>query len=256
MTSANHEVQSCWERWHTYQDIEARKALVVHYLYLVGYAVKRMAHHLSPRAEAADLNHAGVLGLMDAVEKFEANRNIKFETYASFRIQGAILDHLRSLDWMPRTLRKQARQLAAAYEALESLHGRPPTDLQLAHYLEVSVEQVRRWRTQASELSLQSLEESFVGHDLQEISLRDALEDTREAPEHTLLESAVTETLADAISSLPEREQLVLSLHYFEELTLKEVGLILNLSEARISQLHALCLSRLRERLRPYVGVR
>lgn len=252
MTPAEPKLQTWWSAWSLHKDPDARQALIVHYLYLVRYAVKRLSGHLSPQAEAADLNHAGVLGLIDAIEKFEAGRNIKFETYASFRIQGAMLDHLRSLDWMPRALRKQARQLGAAHELLESQHGRPPTEAQLAHHLQTSVEQIRVWQSQASELNLQSLEETFTGSDLQEVSLRDSLEDSRNAPEHSVLEHAVTETLASAIAGLPQREQMVLSLHYFEELTLKEVGTILELSEARISQLHALCLSRLREQLTPY----
>ena len=256
MSPAQPGAAALWNDWISGRDPEARKALILHYLYLVKYTIGRMTGSLSPRAEHADLLHAGVLGLIDAVEKFEAGRSIKFETYAAIRIQGAALDHLRSLDWMPRTLRRRARQLDSASEQLERTLGRPPSRDELAASLQVTPDQLRRWQQEAAEVNVLSLEEGYSSLDPSESSLRDSIEDAGEGPEGCLLESAVTESLADAISTLPPREQLVLALHYFEELTLKEVGVILELSEARISQLHAYCLNHLRRELAPYVAAR
>ncbi len=255
MKGADARVLKLWERYKLDNDHDAKKALILEYAHLVKYTVGRMAVSLSPRAEINDLTNSGILGLIDAIEKFEIERAIKFETYAAIRIQGAILDHLRSLDWVPRTVRRKARTLEETYQALEHQFGRTPTEAEIAVHMGISLEELHKLLGDVSETAIISLEDFFVNKDHQEISLKDTLKDEGEGPEDTAVAGDVKHNLAHAIGTLPDKEKLVLSLHYFEELTLKEISMIMDLSEARISQLHSQAIIRLRGKLSHYIAV-
>lgn len=255
MKGADARILKLWERYKHEDDHEAKKLLILEYVHLVKYTVGRMAVSLSPRAELNDLTNSGILGLIDAIEKFEIDRAIKFETYAAIRVQGAILDHLRSLDWVPRTVRRKARNLEEAYQALEHQLGRTPTEAEVAAHMGIPLEDLHKLLGDVSETALISLEDFFVNKDHQEISLKDTLKDEGEGPEDTAVASDVKRSLAQAITTLPDKEKLILSLHYFEELTLKEISMIMELSEARISQLHSQAVIRLRGKLVHFIKV-
>jgi len=256
MKGADARVLKLWESYKNDGDHEAKKALILEYVHLVKYTVGRMAVSLSPRAEVSDLTNSGILGLIDAIEKFEISRPIKFETYAAIRIQGAILDHLRSLDWVPRTVRRKARTLEEAYQVLEHQLGRTPTEAEVAAHMGISLEELHKLLGDVSETAIISLEDFFVNKDHQEISLKDTLKDEGEGPEDSAVGGDVKRNLAQAITTLPDKEKLVLSLHYFEELTLKEISMIMDLSEARISQLHSQAIVRLRGKLTHFIAVK
>lgn len=256
MKGADARVLKLWESYKNDGDHEAKKALILEYVHLVKYTVGRMAVSLSPRAEISDLTNSGILGLIDAIEKFEISRPIKFETYAAIRIQGAILDHLRSLDWVPRTVRRKARTLEEAYQVLEHQLGRTPTEAEVAAHMGISLEELHKLLGDVSETAIISLEDFFVNKDHQEISLKDTLKDEGDGPEESAVGGDVKRNLAQAIVTLPDKEKLVLSLHYFEELTLKEISMIMDLSEARISQLHSQAIVRLRGKLTHFIAVK
>lgn len=256
MKGADARVLKLWESYKNDGDHEAKKALILEYVHLVKYTVGRMAVSLSPRAEVSDLTNSGILGLIDAIEKFDIERPIKFETYAAIRIQGAILDHLRSLDWVPRTVRRKARTLEEAYQVLEHQLGRTPTEAEVAAHMGISLEELHKLLGDVSETAIISLEDFFVNKDHQEISLKDTLKDEGEGPEDSAVGGDVKRNLAQAITTLPDKEKLVLSLHYFEELTLKEISMIMDLSEARISQLHSQAVVRLRGKLTHFIAVK
>ncbi|MBM3462779.1 MAG: FliA/WhiG family RNA polymerase sigma factor [Armatimonadetes bacterium] len=255
MKGADARVLKLWEAYKHENDHEAKKSLILEYVHLVKYTVGRMAVSLSPRAEISDLTNSGILGLIDAIEKFEIERPIKFETYAAIRIQGAILDHLRSLDWVPRTVRRKARTLEETYQALEHQLGRTPTEAEIAAHMNISLEDLHKLLGDVSETAIISLEDFFVNKDHHEISLKDTIEDQGDGPEDSAVAGDVKRNLAHAITTLPDKEKLVLSLHYFEELTLKEISMIMELSEARISQLHSQAILRLRGKLTHFITV-
>lgn len=256
MKGADARVEKLWKRYKHESDADAKKLLILEYVHLVKYTVGRMAVSLSPRAELNDLTNSGILGLIDAIEKFDIERPLKFETYAAIRIQGSILDHLRSLDWVPRTVRRKARNLEEAYQTLEHSLGRTPTEAEIAAHMDISLEELHKLLGDVSETAIISLEDFFVNKDHQEISLKDTLADEGgEGPEDSAIAVDVKHNLALAITSLPDKEKLVLSLHYFEELTLKEISMIMELSEARISQLHSQAVLRLRGKLAHFITV-
>ncbi len=241
-----------WVRYKEQGDEEAREQLILEYAYLVEIISGRMAMGLPAHVQMDDLESYGILGLLDAVEKFEYSRGIKFETYAVTRIRGAMLDGLRQLDWMPASLRRKGRDLDESWRHLSQKLGRTPTEKELARHLDLSEEEFTLLLNQTSLATPLSLEGFWSQTDKYEGELRtaDYLADP-EAPD-PLAEaefSDMADVLAEAIDWLPEREKLVVSLYYYDGLTLKEVAEILELSAARISQLHARAIHRLRSHL-------
>lgn len=238
-----------WERLKQHGDGAARRALILHYAPLVRRALDRSHRFLSQRVERGELASCGMLGLMDAIEKFRTDRNIKFETYASIRIQGAMLDHLRSLDWLPRRLRQQARELEEARRALEHRLGRTPTQAEVAAHMGVHLSRLRKLLSDLHLSTVVSLESAHERTAVGDIPLRDLLADPSASPEQRLVESDQRLQLASALALLPERERNVVALYYFEDLTLREIGQVISLSEAAISAIHTAALSRLRSAL-------
>jgi RNA polymerase sigma factor for flagellar operon FliA len=211
-----------------------------------------MGSGLPAHVEAADLISYGLGGLISAIERFDLTREIKFETYAITRIRGAIIDELRTLDWVPRSVRARARQLERANMRLEARFQRAPTDDEMATELEITVEEFQESLLQISNSTIVALDELWNVSDSSgdQVSLLDTLPD-RGAPDPQLLvdESELRDRIADAIAALPEREKLVVALYYYENLTLREIGEVLGVTESRVSQLHTKAVLRLRSKL-------
>jgi RNA polymerase sigma factor for flagellar operon FliA len=242
--------------WVSYKEDgspEAREKLIVHYAPLVKYVASRVATGLPANVEQADLVSYGIFGLIDALEKFDPSREIKFETYAIPRIRGAIIDELRSLDWVPRSVRFKAREVEKAHSELEARLKRAPADAEIAEHLGVSLQELHDIVTQISFVTVTALEEVVsAGPDRGEsMSLLDTLADLATTDPAAGLEGNETRLmLSSAINSLSEREKIVITLYYFEGLTLAEIGDVLGVTESRVCQIHTKAVGLLRNNLR------
>ena len=249
--AASTDTQSLWLEFRRTQDKALRDRLILTYAPLVKYVAGRLGSGLPAHVDEGDLVSYGLLGLIGAIERYDPERDIKFETYAMSRIKGAIIDELRALDWVPRSVRSRAREIERAIAELESRLGRAPTDEEIAQKIGISVDELEESLTDISRSSIAALDElwSATGEGDQ-ISLLDTLEDTSgPRPAEALDETELREALADAIARLPEREKLVVTLYYYEELTLREIGEVLGVTESRVSQLHTKAVLRLKARL-------
>jgi RNA polymerase sigma factor for flagellar operon FliA len=246
------ELKDMWRRYKSSGDERARERLVVAYSPLVKYVSGRMASGLPAHVEEADLISYGLVGLINAIERFELEREIKFETYAITRIKGAINDELRSLDWVPRSVRAKAREIERANAKLEHRLQRAPTDDEMATELGVSVQDFLASLLQISNSTIAALDELWTVGDASgdQVSLLDTLQDPGAPdPAAVMDQTELKDRVADAIARLPEREKLVVALYYYENLTLREIGEVLGVTESRISQLHTKAVLRLRSRL-------
>ena len=244
------QVQGWWERYRETRDPEVRERLILHYAPLVKYVAGRVAVGMPPNVEHADLVSYGIFGLMDAIEKFDLDKGFKFETYAITRIKGAIIDELRSVDWVPRSVRAKARRIEAAVARLEAELLRAPTDEELAAEVDMSVEELEEALTKMSLTSVAALDEVIDVGDGDRISLVDTLQDLNTVmPEDSLDERATRDLLREAIGRLTEREQTVLGLYYFEGMTLAQVGDVLGVTESRICQIHTKAVMSLRAKI-------
>ena len=246
------ELRDMWRRYKGSGDPQARERLVMAYSPLVKYVAGRMASGLPSHVDEADLVSYGLGGLINAIERFELERAIKFETYAITRIKGAIIDELRSLDWVPRSVRARAREFERANQKLEHQLQRAPSDDEMAAELGLEVEEFRDGLLQISNSSIAALDEMWNVGDSSgdQVSLLDTLRDDN-APDPSAIvdQGELRDRVADAISRLPEREKLVIALYYYENLTLREIGEVLGVTESRVSQLHTKAVLRLRGRL-------
>jgi RNA polymerase sigma factor FliA len=233
------------------RSLEDRNQLIMEYVPLVKFVAGRIASRLPSQVDIDDLINAGILGLIDAIEKFDESRKIKFKTYAEFRIKGAILDELRSLDWVPRSTRQKAHRLEQAYHEVEGRLGRPAADHEIIEYLGITYDEFYNLMREASGISLISLDE--LRHDNDENSERNLLEFLANPesldPSELLNLDQVYHIVAESIDELPEKERLVVSLYYNDELTMKEIGAILGITESRVSQIHTKAILRLRSKL-------
>ena len=252
---AGEDIQALWHEFRRTGDKELRDRLILSYAPLVRYVAGRLGSGLPAHVDEGDLVSYGLLGLINAIERYDPTRDIKFETYAIVRIKGAIIDELRALDWVPRSVRSRAREIERAIAELESKLGRAPNDDEIAARIGISVDELAESLTDISRSSIAALDELWaVSGEGDQVSLLDTIEDTSGAqPAEALDETDLRETLADAIARLPEREKLVITLYYYEELTLREIGEVLGVTESRISQLHTKAVLRLKSRL---AGVR
>jgi RNA polymerase sigma factor FliA len=228
-------------------DKKKREELIMKYAPLVKSIVGRLAAKLPiDLADKEDLINVGIMGLMSALEKFDKTRNVQFETYASFRIKGAVLDELRAKDWVPRATRSKDTKLENAMGALQKKLGRAPDEDEIARQLDISLEEYFKLLEEAKCIPLISTEDLPPDY-LERFSREDILEEISTGNPLNLLENMeIKEKLKDAINQLPEKERMVLSLYYYEELTMKEAGLVMNLTESRVCQLHAQAVLRLR----------
>jgi RNA polymerase sigma factor for flagellar operon FliA len=245
------EIQTLWRQFKRTGAQGDRDRLILTYAPLVKYVAGRLGSGLPAHVDEGDLVSYGLLGLISAIERYDPDRDIKFETYAIVRIRGSIIDELRALDWVPRSVRSRAREIERAIAELESKLGRAPTDDEIAGKIGITEEELEESLTDISRSSIAALDELWSGGpDGDQVSLLDTLEDTSgPRPSEALDETEIRETLADAIARLPEREKLVITLYYYEELTLREIGEVLSVTESRVSQLHTKAVLRLRSRL-------
>ena len=246
------ELREMWRRYKGDGDTAARERLVVAYSPMVKFVAGRLGAGLPSHVEDADLISYGLMGLIGAIERFDPERGIKFETFAMTRIRGAIIDELRSLDWVPRSVRSRAREIEAAQSKLEHQLQRAPTEQELAAKLDISEDELQSSLLEIANSSVYALDELWTVSDSSgdQVSLLDTISDPRaDDPQESLASSEVKDRLTDAIASLPEREQLVVALYYYENLTLREIGEVLGVTESRVSQLHTKAVMRLKSGL-------
>jgi RNA polymerase sigma factor for flagellar operon FliA len=247
------ELRELWQRYKEDGDERARERLVVAYSPLVKFIAGRMASGLPSHVEESDLISYGLLGLIGAIERFDPDREIKFETFAVARVKGAIIDELRSLDWVPRSVRARARDVEKAHAALEAQLQRAPTDEEMAAKLHMEVDEFNDSLLEIANSSVLALDDLWTFADPEgsggAISVLDTIHDPNAIdPETEAAASELKDRLADAIESLPERERLVVALYYYENLTLREIGEVLGVTESRVSQLHTKAVLALRSR--------
>jgi len=245
------ELSLLWDEFKATASPEARERLILHYAPLVKYVASRVATGLPASVEQADLVSYGMFGLIDALEKFEPARGNKFETYAIPRIKGAIIDELRAMDWVPRSVRFKAREIEKAVADLESMLKRAPSEREVAERLGVSISELHDVVNQISFVSVLALDELLsVGSDRgEQVSLLDTLADKGTDPTLGVEGQETRALLAGAINSLSEREKIVVTLYYFEGLTLAEIGDILGVTESRVCQIHTKAVNQLRLQL-------
>lgn len=243
-------LEQIWSTYKKTNDIQARDQLLNEYIPLVKYVAGRMAMNLPSSVEIGDLESFGFFGLLDAIEKFDETRNVKFETYAGTRIRGAILDGLRSMDWVPRSVRAKIRTLEAQIYDLTNELGRSPNDNEIAVALEISPERYYELLSEVKGVNLFSLDETAtIDREGDNLKILDLVVDGDVLPDHKVVQSESIEELTAAVEGLSKREQLVLGLYYHEELTLKEIGHVLDVSESRVSQIHTKAVLTLRNKL-------
>ncbi len=230
--------------------ILTREEVIHKYLHLVKYVAGRISINLPPHVEINDLINEGILGLIDAIGKYDDSRGVKFETYAITRINGAILDALRAMDWVPRAVRQKAREMEKVFAELEARLGRVPEDDEVAGALLLSVKEYHGLLLKVRGTSILSLEEFMPNERGHDVALLDTLKDAGPDPTHLLESTEVKTGLSQAVDSLPPQERTVISLYYFEGLTLKEIKSVLEVSESRVSQIHAQAVIRLRSKLK------
>lgn len=242
-------IVALWQAFGEHRDQELRDRLVLHYAPLVKYVAGRVGTGLPSHVEVSDLIQSGIFGLVDAIEKFEPERGLKFETYAMQRIRGAILDDLRAQDWVPRSVRSRARDVERALERLEARLQRTATDAELAAELELSTEELRDLLAQLQMTSVVALDD-LIGSGSAAASLVETLRDDRaEDPMVALVDRDSRRQLAEAVERLSDRDRIVVTLYYFENLTLAEIGKVLGVTESRVCQLHTRAVLRLRSKL-------
>ncbi|MCL2048944.1 MAG: FliA/WhiG family RNA polymerase sigma factor [Defluviitaleaceae bacterium] len=240
-------IENVWQEYIANKSPALKEKLILHYAPLVKYVAGRLIIHVGQHVEFDDLMGYGIFGLIDAIEKYDNKKGVKFETYASFRIRGAIIDQIRMMDWVPRTHRQKNKQLEKAYSQLEEQLGRPPTDGELAERLEISVEETQELIRKSSVVSLISLNEYMEQN--YETTLAPLVANRSESPEEQTEINELQDILAQSIDKLTEKEKLVITLYYYEDLTLKEISSIMKVTESRISQIHTGALAKLKGRL-------
>lgn len=238
-------IELMWKEYKKHADFNMKQQLITYYVYLVKIVAGRLGIYLNHYVDLEDLVGYGIIGLIDAIDKFDQDKNVKFDTYASLRIRGAILDEIRKLDWVPRSLRKKQKDFTKMYTQLENTLGRTPLDEEMAKALDVSKEVYYQLLQETNVSNLISLDEyEFQGNTLKD--------EDEPLPEEYIQKQEIKDILTKSIEALPEREKTVITLYYFEELTLKEISSILEVSESRISQLHTKAVSRLKGKLANY----
>lgn len=244
------QADGLWERYGQKPSREVRDQLIVHYSPLVKYVASRVAAGLPQNVEQADLVSYGIFGLIDAIDKFDPERGYKFETYAISRIKGAMLDELRSMDWVPRSVRTKAKRIEQTNAKLEAKLGRAATDEELADALDITVTELETMLTKISFVGVVALDEMLSGTERGDsMTLGDTIPDKGAGPVGAFEVEEMRQLLAESINSMSEREKTVLTLYYYEGLTLAEIGQVLGVTESRVCQIHTKSVMRLRSRL-------
>ncbi len=244
-----------WEEYGKTKSTEVREKIILEYAPLVKMVAGRLSMYLGYNVEYEDLVSYGIFGLIDAIDKFDALKDVKFETYASLRIRGAILDQIRKMDWIPRTIRQKQKKIDAAIREIETKYGRSATDEEIASSLGITNDEYVDWQSQMKVTNVVSLNEFLEqGSEIPTDNNynRSAQFD---GPEEVIERDELKNILAESLELLTEKEKKVIVLYYYEELTLKEISSILEVSESRISQLHTRALQKMREKLGNYMGI-
>ncbi|ABW19053.1 FliA/WhiG family RNA polymerase sigma factor [Alkaliphilus oremlandii] len=237
------DIKTLWHNYKNNNDSQAKALLIEEYIRLVKFIAGRLYISYGSNIEYDDLVSYGIFGLIDAIEKFDLNKQVKFETYAQIRIRGAIIDSLRSLDWVPRSIRQKSKKIEEAYSSLENKLGRSATDVEVSEALDISVKELQEILLNTASFNVISLEEvifevGLIGNTAEE-----------QLTEDLICRRETYNNLKDTIVQLPERERQVISLYYYNNLTYKEIGKVLDISESRVSQLHSKAISRLKSKL-------
>ena len=235
---------------------ENREEVIKRYSPMIKYVANRIAMRLPPHIEVDDLISVGVLGLMDAISKYDSSRGAKFKTYAEFRVRGAILDELRSMDWVPRSIRQKASNVDKVVQKLQAKLRRPPEDEEVAKEMDLSLDQFYDTLNETRSIPVFSLEDLGIAKETgEQQSLLDCLAGKADADPQTQIRLVeLKEIIAKAIDTLPEKERLMVSLYYYEELTMKEIGAVLNITESRVSQIHSKAVYHLRTKLKSLIS--
>ena len=236
-----------WEEYSKERTPEIREQIIIEYANLVKIVAGRLSMYLGYTVEYDDLVGYGTFGLIDAIDKFDLLKGVKFETYASLRIRGAILDQIRKMDWIPRTLRQKQKKIDQAYQKLELEHGRPGTDEEVAEEIGISTDELTTWQNQTKVTNLISLDE-FLEQGA-EVRVDADASSHFEQPERVMEKEEMKQILIQTLEQLTENERKVITLYYYEDLTLKEISHILEVSESRVSQLHTKALQKMRQKL-------
>lgn len=242
-----------WEDYARLKAPDLREKLILEYAPLVKIVAGRLSMYLGYNVEYEDLVSYGLFGLIDSIDKFDASKEVKFETYASLRIRGSILDQIRKMDWIPRTIRQRQKQIDAAMKEIELQEGRPATDAEIAQRIGISEDEFLDWQGQIKADNIISLNEYIEqGND---VSSEASLSSGFDTPESVIEKSELREMLDEALELLTEKEKKVILLYYYEELTLKEISSILGVSESRVSQLHTRALQKMKTKMGNYIGI-
>ncbi len=243
-----------WDEYSKSRNTQVREQIILEYAPLVKVVAGRLSMYLGYNVEYDDLVGYGIFGLIDAIDKFDSRKEVKFETYASLRIRGAILDQIRKMDWIPRTVRQRQKQIDAATKEIEATTGRPASDEEIAKALGINENEYLEWQSQMKVTNVVSLNEYLemgteISNDVAGVSRH------FDAPEKVAEQEELKEMLVEALELLTEKERKVIVLYYYEELTLKEISELLEVSESRVSQLHTKGLQKMKQKLGKYVGV-
>ena len=243
-----------WSEYSRTRSTALRDQLIIEYSQLVKLVAGRLGMYLGYSVEYDDLCGYGIFGLIDAIDKFDCNKNVKFETYASLRIRGAILDQIRKMDWIPRSLRQKQKKIDAAMSKIEAQKGSVATDEELAQELGITLDEFNDWQGKTKATNLISLDEytETQGTEAKMDSVTNARFDQ---PEDVVEKEELKKMIVEAISLLTDKERSVVTLYYYEEMTLKEISLVLDVSESRVSQLHTKALLKMKSKLGPYLNI-
>lgn len=242
-----------WENYSKTKSPDIRERLILEYAPLVKLVAGRLSMYLGYNVEYDDLVSYGIFGLIDAIDKFDSMKEVKFETYASLRIRGAILDQIRKMDWIPRTIRQKQKKIDAAMKEIELSKGRAATDEEIAASLGISEEDYQSWQSQMKITGVVSLNEFMESGS--EIPAEQSNQHRFEGPEEVVEKEELKKVLEQALELLTEKEKKVILLYYYEDLTLKEISHVLEVSESRISQLHTRALQKMRSKMGSYMGI-
>ena len=253
MVKQTSDKQQLWESYFKKRTADLREKLIIEYAPLVKVVAGKLSMYLGNNVEYDDLVSFGVFGLIDAIDKFDLAQNVKFETYASVRIRGAILDQIRKMDWIPRTVRQKQRKIEEASKLIEGRTGKAATDAQLAEELGLSDEEYLGWQSQLKVTNIVSLNEFMEqGNE----PAMDARRNSHFAqPEDIVAKDELKKVLEEALQLLTEKEQKVILMYYYEDLTLKEISKVLSVSESRVSQLHTKALAKMKKKMGSYMSV-
>lgn len=247
MTDNPEKQNELWKSYAETKSPEIREKLIIDYSPLVKYVAGRLSIYFGTHVEYDDLVSFGVFGLIDAIDKFDLNKGVKFETYASLRIRGSIIDSIREMDWVPRSLRQKSKEIEKVYSEVENQLGHAATDKEVADKLGITVDDFSKILTEVNVSTMTSLDEFLEQNYEIGVEGNNVLKDG--IPENYIEVNEIKETLANSITKLPDKEKMVVTFYYYEELTLKEISAIMGVSESRISQLHTKALLRLRGKL-------